>query len=111
MLQTAVAVVVKNPKDSKELTIKVLFDNGSQCSYTSNRVANFLILPSESVEIFVSVHLEIINLVIRMLIKLTVQVNSKFEESIDLKVLSVPFICMLLENQPIKISQREFENL
>ena len=48
VLQTAL-VVVKNPKDSKELKIKVLFDNGSQRSYISNRVANFLNLPSESV--------------------------------------------------------------
>ena len=46
MLQTAV-VVVKNPKDSKELKITVLFDNGSQHSYIFNRVAN---LSSESVE-------------------------------------------------------------
>ena len=28
-----------------------------------------------------------------------------------MKVLSVPFICMSLKNQPIKIAQREFENL
>ena len=49
MLQTAV-VIVKNPKYSKELKIKVLFDNGSQRSYISNRVANFPNLPSESVE-------------------------------------------------------------
>ena len=54
MLQTAVAIV-KNPKDSKELKIKVLFDNGSQRSYIFNRVANFLKLHSESVEnIFIS---------------------------------------------------------
>ena len=49
MLQTAV-VVVKNPKDSKELKITVLFDNGSQHSYIFNRVANFLNLSSEYVE-------------------------------------------------------------
>ena len=49
LLQTAV-VVVKNPKDSKELKITVLFDNGSQHSYIFNRVANFLNLSSESVE-------------------------------------------------------------
>ena len=48
MLQTAV-VVVKNPKDSKELKTKVLFDNGSQRSYISNGVANYFNLPSESV--------------------------------------------------------------
>ena len=49
MLQTAVESV-KNSKDSKELKIKVLFDNGSQRSFIFNRVANFLNLPSESVE-------------------------------------------------------------
>ena len=49
LLQTAV-VVVKNPKDSKELKTKVLFDNGSQRSYISNAVANSFNLPSESVE-------------------------------------------------------------
>ena len=48
MLQTAV-VVVKNPKDSKELKIKVLSDNRSQRSYISNRVVNFLNLSSEYV--------------------------------------------------------------
>ena len=48
LLQTAV-VVVKNPKDSKELKTKVLFDNGSQRSYISNGVANYFNLPSESV--------------------------------------------------------------
>ena len=49
MLQIAV-VVLKNAIDSKEVKIKVLFDNGWQCSYISNRDANFLNLPSESVE-------------------------------------------------------------
>ena len=49
MLQTAVDIV-KNSKDSKELKIKVLFDNESQLSYISNRVGNFLDLPFESVE-------------------------------------------------------------
>ena len=37
MLQTVV-VIVKNPKDSKELKIKVLFDNGSQRSCISEGV-------------------------------------------------------------------------
>ena len=110
MLQTAV-VVVKNPKDSKESKIKVLFDNGSQDSYISNRVANFLNLSSECVEkICISTFgnnqpsNQKANVV-------TVQLKSEVEESIDLKVLSVPFICMPLKNQPIKIAQREFENL
>ena len=105
------AVVVKNPKDSKELKIKVLFDNGSQRSYISNRVANSLNLPSESVEnICISTFgnnqpsNQKANVV-------TVQLKSEVEESIDLKVLSVPFICMPLKNHPIKIAQREFENL
>ena len=39
------------------------------------------------------------------------QLKSKVEENIDLKVLSVPFICMPLKNHPIKIAQREFQNL
>ena len=39
------------------------------------------------------------------------QLKSKVEESINLKVLSVPFICMPLKNQNKKIAQREFENL
>ena len=110
MLQTAVAIV-KNPKDSKELKIKVLFDNGSQRSYISNRVANFLNLPSESFEnIFISIFgnnqpsNQKANVV-------TVQLKSNVEENIDLKVLSVPFICMPFKNQPIKIAQKEFENL
>ena len=110
MLQTAV-VIVKNPKDSKELKIKVLFDNGSQGSYISNRVANFLNLPSESVEnICISTFgnnqpsNQKANVV-------TVQLKSKVEECIDLKVLSVPFICMPLKNQPIKIAEWECENL
>ena len=110
MLQTAVAIV-KNPKDSKELKIKVLFDNGSQRSYISNRVANFLSLPSELFEnIFISTFgnnqpsNQKANVV-------TVQLKSNVEESIDLKVLSVPFICMPLKNEPIKITQKEFENL
>ena len=105
------AVVVKNPKDSKELKIKVLFDNGSQRSYISNRVANFLNLPSESVEnIFISTFgnnqpsNQKANVV-------TVQLKSNVEESIDLKVLSVPFICMPFKNQPIKITQRDSGNL
>ena len=110
MLQTAV-VIVKNPKDSKELKIKALFDNGSQGSYISNRVANFLNLPSESVEnICISTFgnnqpsNQKANVV-------TVQLKSKVEESIGLKVLSVAFICMPLKIQPIEITQREFENL
>ena len=41
----------------------------------------------------------------------TVQLTFKVEESIDLKVLSVPFICMPLKKQPIKIAKKEFENL
>ena len=110
MLQTIV-VIVKNPKDSKELKLKVLFDNGSQRSYISNRVENFLNLPSESVE---SIRISTfgndqpsnqkVNVV-------AVQLKSKVEETIDLKVLSVPFICMPLKNHPIKIAQREFQNL
>ena len=39
------------------------------------------------------------------------QLKSNVEESIDLKVLNVPFICRTLKNQPIKITQKEFENL
>ena len=110
MLQTAV-LVVKNPKGSKELKIKVLFDNGSQRSCISNRAANFLNLPSESVKnICISTFgnnqpgNQNANVV-------TVHLKSKVEKNIDLKVLSVPFICMPLKNQPIKIAQREFENL
>ena len=110
MLQTAV-VVVKNPKDSKELKIKVLFDNGSQHSYISNRVANFLNLPSESVENICISKFRNNQTSNQNANVLTVQLKSKVEESIDLKVLSVPFICMPLKNQPIKIAQREFENL
>ena len=101
--QTAV-IIVKNPKDSKELKIKVLFDNGSQRSYISNRVANFLNLPSESAEnICISTFgnnqpsNQKANVV-------TVQLKSKVEESIDLQVLSVPFICMPLKSQPREIT-------
>ena len=93
------------------MKIKVLFDNGSQRSYISNRVANFLNLPSESVEnISISTFRnnqpsnQKANVV-------TVQLKSKVKESIDLKVLSVPFIYMPLKSQPIEIAQREFENL
>ena len=101
MLQTAV-VIVKNPKDSKELKIKVLFDNGSQRSYISNKVGNFLDLPFESVEnICISTfgNNQPSNQKANVA---TVQLKSKAEESINLKVLSVPFICMPLKNQLIK---------
>ena len=94
ILHTA-AVVVKNPKDSKELKIKVLFDNGSQRSYISNRVANFLNLPSESFE---NICISTFGNSNQNAIVVTVQLKSKVEESIDMKVLSVPFICMLLKN-------------
>ena len=81
MLQKVV-VVVKNPKDSKELKIKVLFDTRSQRLNISNRVANFLNFLPNLLKLYVSVHMEIINL----------------------------FICMSLKNQPIKIAQKEIEN-
>ena len=68
MLQTA-AVVVKNTKVSNELRIKVLFDNGSQRSHISSRVANFSVSLPNLLKIFVTVHLEIINLIIRTLMK------------------------------------------
>ena len=78
---------VKISKDSRELKIKVLFDNGSQRSFISNRVADFLNLPSESVEnICISTFgnnqssSQNANVV-------TVQLKTKFDENIDLKVL------------------------
>ena len=110
MLQTAV-VIVKNAKDSKELKVKVLFDNGSQRLYISNRVANFLNLSSESVEYICISTFRNNQPSNQKANVVTVQLKSEVEESIDLKVLSVPFICMPLKNQPIKIAQREFENL
>ena len=106
MLQTDV-VIVKNPKDSKVLKIKVLFDNGSQRSYISNRVANFLNLPSESVEnICISTFgnnqpsNQKANVV-------TVQLKPKVEESIDLKVLSAPFSLLVVEKSTYKNRTKE----
>ena len=106
MLQTDV-VIVKNPKDSKVLKIKVLFDNGSQRSYISNRVANFLSLPSESVEnICISTFgnnqpsNQKANVV-------TVQLKPKVEESIDLIVLSAPFSLLVVEKSTYKNRTKE----
>ena len=107
MLQTAV-VVVKNPKDSKELKIT---DNGSKRSYISNRVANFFNLLSESGENTCISTFRNNQSSNQDANEVTVELKSIVEEKFDLKVLSVPFICMQLKNQPIKITQSEFETL
>ena len=100
MLQTAV-VVVKNPKDSKELKTT---DNGSKGSYISNRVANFFNLLSKSGENTCISTFRNNQSGNQDANEVTVELKSIVEEKIDLKVLSVPFICMQLKNQPIKIT-------
>ena len=101
LLQPAV-VVVKYSKDSKELKTKVFFDNGSQRSYISNRAANFLNISSKSLENICISTLGNNKLSNQIANVVAVQLKSKVEESIHLKVLSVPFICTSLKNQPIK---------
>ena len=101
LLQPAV-VVVKNPKDSKELKTKDFFDNGSQRSYVSNRAVNFLNISSKSLENICISTLGNNKLSNQIANVVAVQLKSKVEESIHLKVLSVPFICISLKNQPFK---------
>ena len=103
--QTA-AVAVKNSEDSKELKIKVLFDDASRRSYNSNRVANFLNLPSESVENICISTFKNNQLNNQNSNVVTVHLKSNVQEGIDLKVLSVQFVYMPLKNQPIKLAPK-----
>ena len=108
LLQTA-ETIIENPVTSKQVKIKMLFDSGSQRTYISNRIKNFLNLKPESTE---QVDVSTFgnpktNSQSLDIVKINLHTQSS---NITLQAISYPMICTPIKNQLVKFVKEKVEN-
>ena len=110
LLQTAQAIAL-NPDQSRSRKVRMVFDTGSHRSYITERVANDLRLSSEGR------HLMTIGTFgsqaqqprVCDLVRLSISLKNGNQKQLSL--LTVPFICDPLSNQPVDFCQNTFSHL
>ena len=98
--------VLENPVNKKQVRTKILFDQGSQRSYVTQRIMNFLNLKTISISIFLSKSTENSKLG-RVYITLKKEPNFEF----CIEALWSSFICLPIKNQSISFAQNGYDHL
>ena len=108
-LQTA-DVIVENPLNSKQVKVKVLFDSGSQRTYVSDRIKNFLnITPERSENVNISTFGNT-NSDIKTVDIVKLNLLTQSNEKLTVHAMSYPYICAPLKHQPLDLVKNAFEN-
>ena len=110
VLQTA-EILVENPINKKQVKVKVLFDQGSQKSYLTQRIKRVLSLnPVGCENISISTFGNEVPERSR-LDRVIINLKNKENKIFEIEALCKDFICLPIKNQPINLVKSKFEFL
>ena len=108
LLQTA-DIFVQNKECNKTVKVKALFDSGSERSYITKRVCNFLDLPTESNECVSISTFGNPKTTSTTVSKVSFNAVCRNQTKFEMSALCYNMICLPLQNQRAEISHKYFD--